>query len=45
MEAKQILIRVPEELKEMLTNEARRRGINTNALIVTALWAFFENRG
>lgn len=38
METKQLLIRVPEELKKLLVNEANRKGLTLNALIVSVLW-------
>ena len=40
----QILLRAPDELKTIVTNEAKRIGISTNALILQILWEWAEKK-
>ena len=40
----EILIRAPKELKQVIQNEARRRGIPMNALILQILWDYADRR-
>lgn len=39
----QITIRLPEELKERLQQEADRKGYTIKDLIAFILWEYFEN--
>ena len=38
MERKQITLRLPDELYQKLQQEAERKGISTNSLLVNILW-------
>ena len=38
----QMLIRPPDSLKESLQNEARRKGMSLNALVLQILWEWLD---
>ena len=38
----QMLIRLPDALKESLRKEARRRGVSLNALALQILWEWLD---
>lgn len=42
MEREQTTIRLPVELKEILQQEANRKGISFNEIITIALWKYLE---
>lgn len=41
----QILIRAPQELKQIMQGETKRLGITLNALILQILWSWVKENG
>ena len=37
-----ITVRVPKDLKEQITTEAKKQGLTMNALVLSILWAWIK---